>query len=73
MKKLLYSIFIVLLVTIALHDFIHDSVKIFGKCWKTRLIANREKDRDRKVKEVDYSNSSALRPVNSWNGKMLIW
>ncbi|WP_147202880.1 hypothetical protein [Segetibacter aerophilus] len=73
MKKLLYSIFFVLILATTSCQFINSSAKVLVKCCRSLLIANRDKTDDRKDKDLEYLNTASLRPVNSWDGKMMIW
>jgi hypothetical protein len=73
MKKLLYSIFLGLLFTVSACTSFNNSVKVISRCCKAITMIRTADTLNEKDKEAETSNASSILPVNSWDGKMLIW
>jgi hypothetical protein len=69
MKKLIYSIFLGLFLTMSACQSINNGVKVISKCCKAISLVKQEKSGE-EDKEV---RNTAILPVNSWDGKMMIW
>ena len=73
MKKLVYSIFLGLFLTLTACHSINNGLTALSKCCKALSLANIEKMPEGRNKEPESSKGSALLPINSWDGKMMIW
>lgn len=73
MKKLIYSISLGLFLTSTACQSINNGVKVISKCCKAVSAVKNGCTVDGKDKEIENSNGSSILPINSWDGKMLIW
>ena len=73
MKKLIYPIFFGLFLIISACQAVNSSVKVLSKCCKGLSVVKGENKTEDENKESEYSKASSLLPINSWDGKMMIW
>jgi hypothetical protein len=73
MKKLIYSIFLAIFLTLTAGPFINRGLTVLSNCCKALSLANRDKFEESETNKSKYPKASALLPVNSWDGKMMIW
>ena len=72
MKKLFYAIFLGLVVAVLGWLSLNQEMKVLGKRSTGLSVAKRDQILE-EDKVSDFSKGAALLPVNSWDGKMMIW
>lgn len=71
MKKLIYSTFFALFIILASCQSINNSLNVISKCMMLSVADNEKAEQSEK--ESERSKNTAILPINSWDGKMLIW
>lgn len=73
MKKLNYLLYLLLFLTLGSCHSIGNGVKIIAKGCKVLSVSKNDSVAEEKDKDLEDSRSSFILPINSWDGKMLIW
>jgi hypothetical protein len=73
MKKLTYAILFFSLLTLFGCQSINNGLSVLSKCCGVLSIANKASKKGIQNKDLKDLKNTVILPVNSWDGKMMIW